>query len=345
MQLGVDRLLDRLAAGELDPTYFLYGEEPLQLSECGDEVRRQAHNAGIVERLVFDIDSASHWQAVNGETSAMSLFSERRLIEIRLGNRKPDKNGSAVLEAIAKRSSTDDVYLISTGKLDGSARKTAWFKMLEKSTVSVASRDLKAAQLPAWLGRRAARFGKRVSAEAAALIADRVEGNLLAAAQEVEKLCLLVDGESIDERDVLNAVSDSARYDVYQLVDAALGRDLPRALRIARGLREEGTEPVLVIWALGRELRPLANMANSVAEGTSVAAALEQHHIWSSRKGLIGSVLKRLDAAELAEILSYANYIDTVVKGGRSGAPWDDIEILLLRIFGIEGAARLTPNY
>ena len=206
MQLQADRLFERLAKGELDPTYFFYGDEPLQLSECGDALRRRASESGVVERLVFDIESAADWEAVGAESRAMSLFAERRLIEIRLGNRKPDKHGSAVLESIVSRAALDDVFLITASKLDAGTRKTRWFKMLEGQTVCVVARDLKAQQLPAWLGRRAGRFGKRLSPEAAALIADRVEGNLLAAAQEVEKLCLLVTSDIIDDHDVINAV-------------------------------------------------------------------------------------------------------------------------------------------
>lgn len=345
MQLQVDRLFERLAKGELDPTYFFYGDEPLQLSECGDALRRRASESGVLERLVFDIESAADWEAVGAESSALSLFAERRLIEIRLGNRKPDKYGSAMLESIISRESSDDVVLISAGKLDAAARKTRWFKMLEGQTVCVVARDLKAQQLAAWLGRRAGRFGKRLSPEAAALIADRVEGNLLAAAQEVEKLCLLVNGDIIDEHEVLNAVSDSARFDVYQFVDALLANHLQRALRIVRGLREEGTEPVLVVWAVGRELRQLAAMAAAAAGGKSLSVVMDQYRVWSTRTSLIGAVLKRFSAAELMALLAYANFIDTIVKGGRVGAPWDDIEVLALRICAVKGAEKLTPAH
>ncbi len=345
MQLSADRLLDRLGSHGLDPCYFLYGDEPLQLSECGDALRRRAHDDGIAERRVFDVETASDWDAVAAASSAMSLFAERRLLEIRLGKRKPDKRGQAVLDTLIGAPQAEDVVLIVAGKLDAAARKTKWFKALEKNTVCVTARDLEARQLPAWLKRRAAASGKILSDEAQTLIADRVEGNLLAAAQELEKLCLLVAEETIDARAVISAVTDSARFDVYQFVDAALGRELSRAMRIARGLREEGTEPVLVVWALGRELRQLTAMAALCAKGSSVSAAMDQYRVWGNRKRIIGSVLERYSHAQLLTLLTYSNYIDTVVKGGRSGAPWDEIEILVLCLCGARGVRTMVPAY
>ncbi len=349
MQLTVDRLLERLQKpAPLAPCYFLYGEEPLQLTECGDALRRRATADGISERLAFTIESAADWQAVRGESGAMSLFAERRLIEIRLGSRKPDKAGGEWLAELAARGEGDDVHVVVAGKLDGAARRTRWFKALEKGAVCVASRDLKARDLPGWLNRRAARHGKRLSGDAAALIAERVEGNLLAAAQEVEKLCLVVDAESIDARAVLAAVTDSARYDPFQFVDAVLARDALRALRVLRGLREEGTEPVIVNWALGRELRQLAAMATAVARGQPVARVIEDYHVWQSRRALVRGMLERHDGDAMLDLLAYANRLDTVIKGGRPGAPWDELELLALRICGVRRAAGFadqpTPN-
>jgi DNA polymerase-3 subunit delta len=345
MQVPAERLLERLGKGTLEANYFFYGEEPLQLSECSDALRRRALDDGILERLVFDIDGTSDWGAILAESSAMSLFAERRLIEIRLGSRKADKTASAALEQLATRPPDDDIVLISAAKLDASSRKAKWFKALESNSVSVATRDLKAQQLPAWLNRRAARYQKRLSSDAARLITERVEGNLLAAAQEVEKLCLLVDTDDIEACDVINAVTDSARFDVYQFVDAVLACDLPRALRVVHGLRDAGTEPILVVWALGRELRQLAAMAGVCATGVSINATMVQYHVWSSRQGLIGAALARFSEQDLLALLTYANFIDTVIKGGRVGAPWDDIEILVLRLCETPGAAAMTPAY
>ncbi|MGR8920326.1 MAG: DNA polymerase III subunit delta, partial [Gammaproteobacteria bacterium] len=166
-----------------------------------------------------------------------------------------------------------------------------------------------------------------------------------AAAQEVEKLCLLVDADAIDARSVIAAVSDSARYDVYQLVDAALLGDSARALRVARGLREEGVEPVLVAWALGRELHQLAAIAAAAARGGGITRAMDEHRVWSNRKRMVGKMLERHGAQALLGLMAAANSLDTVVKGAQFGAPWDEIEILVLRMCGVAGAARLAGSY
>ena len=337
MQLTVERLHERLRGQPLGMIYFFHGDEPLQLLECADAVRKRAFEEGVEERCVFDAETGIDWQALADEGNALSLFAARRLFEIRLGERKPDKAGAEILERLASREQADDIVVVSAGKADAAMKKAKWFTALESHAVCVATRDLRGAALPEWLGRRVARFGKRIAPAAAELIADRVEGNMLAAAQEVEKLCLLVDGELIGEEDVLAAVRDSARYDVFQLADAVVGGELARALRIIRGLREEGTEPLLLNWALGRELRQLAGISTLLGRGTSVDAALEQYRVWSNRRPAVKRLLARLSTDDLLGLLAYANFIDTVVKGAQSGEPWDEIEILTMKMAGARG--------
>ncbi len=337
MLLNVERFHERLGGQPLGMIYFFHGDEPLQLLECADAVRKRAFEEGVEERCVFDAETGIDWQALADEGNALSLFAARRLFEIRLGERKPDKAGAEILERLASRTQADDIVVVSAGKPDPAMKKAKWFTALESHAVCVVSRDLRGAALPEWLTRRAARFGKRLTPAAADLIADRVEGNMLAAAQEVEKLCLLVDGSLISEDDVVDAVRDSARYDVFQLADAVVGGDLARALRIIRGLREEGTEPLLLNWALGRELRQLAGISTLAGRGTSVDAALEQYRVWSNRRPAVKRLLARLSTDDLLALLAYANFIDTVVKGAQTGEPWDEIEILAMKIGGARG--------
>ena len=341
MQLTVDRLAERLRSQPLTATYFFHGDEPLQLLECADAVRKRALEDGIAERRVFDAETGIDWQVLADEGNALSLFAARRLFEIRLGERKPDKAGAETLERLAGRAQADDIVVVSAGKPDAPMRKARWFQALESQAVCVATRDLRGPALLEWLGRRAARFGKRIAPAAAELVAERVEGNMLAAAQEVEKLCLLVDAETIGEDDVVDAVRDSARYDVFQFADAVLAGDLARALRIARGLREEGTEALLLNWALGRELRQLAGLSMLAARGTPVDAALEQYRVWSNRRPVFKRVLARLRTDDLLALLAYANFIDTVVKGAQTGEPWDEIEILAMKMGGARGGEGL----
>ena len=338
MQLTVERLMERLRAQPLAKVYFFHGDEPLQLMECADAVRARALTDGIDERCVYDADTGIDWQALAEEGNALSLFATRRLFEIRLGERKPDKGGPEFLERLASQGLAEDVVVVTAGKPDKSARNARWFKALEADAVCVATRDLRGAALPEWLARRAARFGRRLERGAAELVAERVEGNMLAAAQEVEKLALLVDAETITEDDVLAAVRDSARYDVFQFADAVLAGDLARALRMVRGLREEGTEALLLNWALGRELRTLVAMAAAIERGKALPAVLDEYRVWQGRKPAIRRVLERCSKDDLMDLLAYANFIDTVVKGGRSGDPWDEIEILSMKLSGAAAA-------
>ena len=344
-QLTVDRFHERLVSDQrLAPIYFCYGEEPLQVLECADGLRQRAFATGIEERQVFDAETGIDWQALADESNAMSLFARRRLFEIRLGERKPDKLGLEVLERLLTRAAPDDIVLVTAGKIDGQTRKTRWFKLLEQHAVCVTARDLRGPALSEWLNRRATRAGKRLTRAAVDIIADRVEGNMLAAAQEVEKLCLLIDAETIDDQDVIVAVRDSARFDVFLLVDAVVGGDLARALRIVRGLREEGTEPLLLNWALGRELRQLAQMSQLRDQGAAIDQVLEQYRVWPARRSPTKRVLTRLGTDALLALLKYANFIDTVVKGAQLGEPWDEIEILAMKMSGVGGGDGLLQK-
>lgn len=344
MPLSPDRLFERLRNSPLDSAYFFYGEEPLQIMEMADALRTRARADGLIERRVFDADNAGDWDQIDGESNALSLFAERRLIEIRIGSRNPDKRGTDVLERIASTRAGDDIFLILAGSIESRVRKSRWFKVLEKDTICVVAREPEPAQMPEWLVRRAARHGKKMTREAAQLIAERVEGNLLAAAQEVAKLCLLVEGGTIADEDVIHAVTDSARFDVYQLVDAVITAQSSRALRILRGLREEGTEVPLITWALGRELRQLAAMRGAVARGTPVARVLDEYRVWNQRKAPLRRMLESRTEDEFLGLLTYANFVDTVAKGGRDGSAWDEIAILVLGICGQPAAHKLMAT-
>lgn len=343
-QVAAERFAERLAAGLPGRLYFFHGEEPLQVAECSDALRAALGRDGIAERVVFDGDTGIDWAALAAEASALSLFASTRLIEVRLGARKPDKTGGEVLERFAAEGAGDDVLLVTAGKLDASARKQRWFKALEQAALTVATRELRLDALPAWLTRRAARRDKRLAPAAARLVAERVEGNMLAAAQEVEKLCLLVDGDTIGEDEVVRAVQDSTRYDVFQLADAVLAGEVERAVRILRGLREEGTEALLANWAIGRELRQLTEMALAIGAGARPEQAMERARVWDSRRALVRRALDRLPAATLCRLLAYANVIDTIVKGARPGDPWDELEILVLNLGGRRGFGRLMER-
>src|SRR5260221_11377922 len=236
--------------------YLVSGDEPLLVGEAADAIRAAARAAGYADRTVFFIDRSFDWDVVKQATQSLSLFAERRLFELRMPSAKPDK-GAAALSDMATRRPADVLCLVITDNLDRKAGDAPWVRAVEQHGVWVPIRPVETAALPGWLRGRANALHLEMEPEAAQLIVDRVEGNLLAAKQELEKLAFLADGNRITAELVLRSVGDSARYDVFQLGAAATAGDAQRALRIFLGLKSEGVEPTLILWALIRELRGL----------------------------------------------------------------------------------------
>ncbi|MBI5616841.1 MAG: DNA polymerase III subunit delta [Gammaproteobacteria bacterium] len=340
MLLSPERLAAQLERDGPKPVYVLFGEEPLQLVEAADRIRAATQRAGIRERLRYDVESGFDWQALLASSANLSLFAERRLVEIHLPGKKPDKTGAAVITELAARDASEDVLLVTAGNLERSEQQAAWFKACDGRGVVVACKPLDPPTFKRWIGERAAGLGKRLSPEATELIAIRAEGNLLAAAQELDKLALMSDAADIDEATALAAVSDNARYDLFKLVDVAVAGDTAKALRMVRGLAEEGTEPVMIGWALNRELRTLAEMAVEIARGDSAENAMQRHKVWSNRQGMVRRLLARYTAPALVALLRDSIQADWVVKGARSGNAWDELECLVL---ALAGGPRLRP--
>jgi DNA polymerase-3 subunit delta len=332
VQISPDKITAHLERAGLAPAYLIFGDEPLQALESADKVRAAARAAGVDERVLFEVDSGFDWQDIRAGLSEMSLFSTRRLIEIRMHARKPDKTAGALLVDLLERGDGMDTILVTAEKLDQNAQKAGWCRAIDKHGVVVQSRAIKPAQLENWIVQRARRAGLSVSAAAAELIALRAEGNLLAIAQEIDKLRLLVDGNEVDADTVLGAVVDNARYDVFGLIDVTLGGDTAKAIRMLRGLREEGVEPVFIGWAFNRELRKLVQMAAAVAVGKSVQSVLNEHNVWSTRTHMIRQTLERAPLDRLTQLFLDSIRLDRVIKGVRPGNPWDELELLCVRL-------------
>ncbi len=255
MRLTADQLPTALTRG-LAGTYLVSGDEPLLVTEAADAIRAAAKSAGHVDRLVFHVDRSFSWDDFRAETQSLSLFSDRRVLELRMPGGKPEKGG-ALLAELAVRPPADTVLLVVTEKLDKKAGDAAWVQAIAQHGAWVTVRSVATDALPEWLSARAKRAGFELAPAAAQLIAGRVEGNLLAAKQELENLKLLAAGGRISAELVLGSVADSARYDIAQLAEAASAGDAARALHILDGLRSEGFEPTLVLWALVRAVRGL----------------------------------------------------------------------------------------
>lgn len=330
MQLKPDRLAGALARPTPPACWLVYGDEPQQRTECVDAIRAAVRAGGVDERLVFDSAVGIDWAQVQAEAGSLSLFATKRLIEIHLGGKKPDKQGVATLKALAAQQG-DDVYLVTADALGREEQNSDWYRAIDSRGAVVACRPLDAAAFRDWLAARARARGRELSAEALEVLALRAEGNLLAAAQEIDKLVLLVDSREVDAEQVLAAVADSSRYDVFKLVDAALAGDSARTIRMLRGLRAEGVEPVMVSWLVNRELRLLSRLAQA---GRNLEAQFAAERVWQSRQPLLRRAVQRLSVAELATLLRDSVRVDLMVKGAASGQPWDELESLYIALAG-----------
>ena len=330
MKLYPEKLAGHLAAGKLAPVYVVAGDEPLQVGEAADAIRAAARQQGFLSREVFFAERGFDWQGLAAAGDSMSLFAERRILELRLPTGKPGDAGAKALVELAQRPPEDAILLVVSGRIE---RAPKWKMALEKAGVLVEFWPIEPAQLPGWIMQRMQNAGLAADREAAQLLADRVEGNLLAAAQEIDKLALLLDGQQASAEAIRQAVADSARFDVFQLVDAALIGDANRALRILTGLQGEGLDPVLVTWALAREIRSLTDMAYRLASGEPRSAVLAK--VWpKKRQPVVERALKRLDVRQLEKLLLETALVDRCVKGVGKGQPWPRLERLVAALAG-----------
>ena len=335
MQLRPDQLEAHLKK-TLAPVYFLTGDEPLQMTEAADALRAAARARGYTDREVLSVEAGFDWDQLLAAAGSLSLFAERRILELRLPTGKPGDAGGKALRAYVERPPEDTVLIVLAGKLEPAARKSKWVQALEQAGVMLTLWPVDAQRLPAWIRQRMQGRGLKPEPEAVALLAERVEGNLMAAAQEIEKLVLLHGPGPLDAATVQAAVADSARFDVFGLVDTALAGEVARSQRMLTGLRGEGVEPVLILWALTREIRSLAAMAAEVARGTSPGQVMAKCRVWDSRKAPIGAALGRLRPARLQGLLRQAAELDRIIKGQAPGNPWDELVQLTLRLAGLE---------
>src|SRR5580700_8556163 len=331
MRLRAEQLPAALARG-LAGIYLVSGDEPLLVGEAADAIRAAARAAGA-DRQVFFIDRSFIWDELRLASQSLSLFAERRLFELRMPSGKPDK-GAALLAELAAQSAPDLTYLIITDKLDRKAGDAPWVQAVEKHGAWVTTMPVDAAALPAWLRGRAKALHIDIDPQAAQLIVERVEGNLLAAQQELEKLALLANGASIDVELVLRSVGDSARYDVFQLAQAAAAGDAERAFRVLLGLKSEGVEPTLILWALLRELR---GMWQARERGRLRSAARGSG--WNLAATPSPRALSRLKKLPLAPLLMQASHTDRVIRGLATGDAWSALTALTGGLAGALHAA------
>jgi DNA polymerase III subunit delta len=310
--------LDAHLAEPLLQAYLISGDEPLLTGEAADAVRARARAAGFSEREVHFIERAGDWEDVRASAANMSLFGSRRIVEIRMHSGKAGVAGNAALVALLKARDPDSLFLILTPRLDRDAQGAEWVRAVEACGAWVQVWPVDSQKLIGWLRARSRRLGLEVGAEALELLAMRTEGNLLAAHQELTKLVLLAEGGRVSEETVLQSVADSARYDVFQLGEAVLAGETPRALRMLAGLRAEGTEATLVLWALTKAVRDLW--------GTQAGAG--RAPAWGRQGAALAKAQRRAPQLSFRFLVRRAGRADRMIKGRLAGDAWDELALL-----------------
>ncbi len=322
MQLRAEQLQARLERG-LEPVYTVHGDEPLLAQEACDAIRAAARAAGYTERKVFVV-SGNHfdWSGVLGAAQAMSLFAQRQLIEIRVPSGKPGTEGSQALQRYCEKLAEDVLTLVQLPRLDSQQLKSAWFSALDAAGVALRLEAIERQALPAWIAQRLSRQQQRVcegeeGQRTLVFFADRVEGNLLAAHQELQKLGLLHPAGELSFAQIEAAVLNVARYDVFKLGEAVLGGQVARALRMLDGLRAEGEAAVLVHWTLAEDLRALRRVKSALDAGKPMPLALSEGRVWGAKQRLIERAAPLVAAHQLEHLVAAASVCDGLVKGLR----------------------------
>jgi DNA polymerase-3 subunit delta len=306
----------------LAPCYLVTGDEHLLVAEALDAIREAARARGFGSRELHVATTGFDWGQLAATAGNLSLFAEQRIVELRLPTGKPGRSGGQAIVDLVAQAGPDLLFIVTGPKLDGSTAKARWVKAIEQKGVSLPIWPIGLRELPGWIANRMRQAGLQPERDAVALIADRVEGNLLAASQEIEKLRLLLGEGKVRVADVTSAVARSSRYDVYKLADAAIAGDAARAVRILGGLRAEGVEPVIVMWALTRELRTLAMLDDAVRQGKDLGGTMQALRVWNNRQALVRSCIGRHQHGDFHRLLKSSGRADAAAKGQRFGDPW-----------------------
>lgn len=328
----LDAQLKRLSP--VPPVFMVTGDEPLQHAESCDKIRQYLRNDGFTEREVMHVDAGFAWESLLESANALSLFAERKIIELRLGSQKLDKKASGLLQRYLENPAPDNALLIMADRLDAGARKSAWFKQVEKCGLVVEIWPIDLDQLPGWVAHRARLLGLELTPDATQLLTARIEGNLLAARQELDKLSLLYPNQTIDAEQVIEAVADSSRFDIFALSDAVLQGDPARCQKILLVLKQEGVESTLVLWALSREIRTLLNVQRGLANGVAYDTLCQREKIWGKRKGMVRKASQKIPAQQLESLLGLCHDTDQAIKGQLKTDPWLLLSMLSLELCG-----------
>jgi DNA polymerase III subunit delta len=324
----------------LAPVYFISGDEPQQLGELADAIRKSAKERDFTAREIFFVDKLFDWKQLNVAADTFSIFADKKIIDLRLPTGTPGIEGGKAIAAYCQRLPEDTLLLITTGKITKDAQKSSWFQAVDKVACVIQVWPLTGQDLHRWIQDRLQQRGITTEPGAVKILADRVEGNLLAAAQEIEKLYVLYGSGKLSTLQIIDVVADSSRYDVFKLVESALSAQPDKVLKIVSSLSAEGIASAIVLWALMREARILISYKAAQNQGEK-ELILKKNGIWGERKQLIDSAVKRLTHTELNQVLVLGAQADRQIKGQQQGDAW---EALLEASLGLASISLLAKT-
>jgi DNA polymerase-3 subunit delta len=334
------RQLDRHLTDRLAKVYLVAGDEPLLVDEALEQVRAAAMRTGFSSRELHTADRSFKWVDLLAGADNLSLFATRKIVEIRLATPKPGDDGSETIAALCERDDPDTLVIVAVGEKLGQASRSTWVKAIEQHGAVVEIWPIERGELPRWIQQRAAALKLKLTPAGAQSLAERVEGNLLAADQEIKRLALTAAGREIDEAEVLEFVANNSRFDVFALADAVLAGETGRTFKILSGLRAEGVHPVQISWVLNRDISLLARLEYAVRHGDNLEGALLRSGVWQRRQPLVRKALSKFRAPRLKALLAEAARVDAALKGVFPAEPWTTLTDLLVALLRPPEGAR-----
>ncbi|MDD5461653.1 MAG: DNA polymerase III subunit delta [Methylococcales bacterium] len=330
MRLKPEQLNAALQKG-LMPVYLIAGDEPLQLGEMADAVRKAARKAGFENREILSAETGFEWNQLAFTADSLSIFADKKIIDLRMPSAAPGTEGAKALIAYCQRLPKDTLLLITAGKLAGNALKAKWLEALDKAGIIIQVWPLEGQDLIRWLQQRMQQRGLHAETDGLRILASRIEGNLLAAAQEIEKLYVLYGPVNLSTQQILDVVADNSRYDVYKLMDSVLAAGANRIFKILSGLRAEGIAAPVVLWAVTREARVLIRIKQALSDGHNRESVFKNHQIRDKRKQLVSNALNRLSMNDLNNLLVLSAKADRQIKGQQQGDAWETLLAICLK--------------
>lgn len=331
MKLYPNQLAKHLKS-DLAPVYFISGDDPLQVQEARDEIIQKARKKGFSGHDLHQVGTSFNWEILYAATHSLSLFDDKSIIELRLSSAKPGKTGTAALVDYCQNPVPDKLLLIIAPKLESATGRAKWVKTIEDTGVLIPVWPIDAKFLPKWVEDRLKSADLQTDRTGIKIIIDATEGNLLASAQEIEKLRLLYGPGRLSSEQIASAIADNARFDVFKLVDTIHSQQSAQVLRVISRLRQEGCEPTILLWALTREIRLLANIQQLLKQGESSANAMKKNGVWDKRQPLIAQSLRKHSLPNLYDLLNHAGNVDRAIKGLKKANVWDELTKLAVQM-------------